>query len=196
MPVKNLKQKKLQLRSKYKKIRQNMDKEKKQLLDTALYENFVNNIEYKQAKTILAFVSKDIEVDTTEIIKKAFNDNKTVAVPLCNTEEKLMDYYVINSFDDLEKGSYGLLEPIKERCKKITDFSSSVCMVPGLVYDQCGYRLGFGKGYYDRFLTDYHGVTVGVCYSRCIEQELPRGFYDKPIDLVITDKFTLDTRNM
>lgn len=196
MPVKNLKQKKLQLRSKYKKIRQNMTKEKKQQLDIALYENFVSNIEYRQAKTILAFVSKDIEVDTTEIIKKAFSDNKTVAVPLCNTEEKLMDYYVINSFDDLEKGSYGLLEPIKERCEKVTDFSSSICMVPGLVYDQCGYRLGFGKGYYDRFLTDYHGVTVGVCYSRCIEQELPRGFYDKPIDLVITDRFTLDTRNM
>lgn len=196
MPVKNLKQKKLQLRSKYKKIRQNMTKEKKQQLDTALYKNFVGNIEYKQAKTILAFVSKDIEVDTTEIIKKAFSDNKTVAVPLCNTEEKLMDYYVINSFDDLEKGSYGLLEPIRDRCEKLTDFSSSICMVPGLVYDQCGYRLGFGKGYYDRFLTDYHCVTVGVCYSRCIEQELPRGFYDKPIDLVITDRFTLDTRNM
>ena len=196
MPVKNLKQKKLQLRSKYKKIRQNMTKEKKQQLDTALYKNFVGNIEYKQAKTILAFVSKDIEVDTTEIIKKAFSDNKTVAVPLCNTEEKLMDYYIINSFDDLEKGSYGLLEPIKDRCEKVTDFSSSICMVPGLVYDQCGYRLGFGKGYYDGFLTDYHGVTVGVCYSRCIEQELPRGFYDKPIDLVITDRFTLDTRNM
>ena len=196
MSVKKLKQKKIELRRKYKKIRQNMPLDKKQQLDKSLFENFVNNIEYKQAKTILAFVSKDIEVDTTEIINKAFSDNKTVAVPLCNTEEKLMDYYIIKSFDDLEKGAYGLLEPITDRCEKVTDFTSSICMVPGLVYDQSGYRLGFGKGYYDRFLIDYSGVTVGVCYSRCIEQELPRGFYDKPINLVITDKFTLDTRNM
>ena len=104
MSVKNLKQKKIELRSKYKKIRQNMPLDKKQQLDKSLFENFVNSIEYKQAKTVLAFVSKDIEVDTTEIIKKAFSDNKTVAVPLCNTEEKLMDYYIIKSFDDVEKG--------------------------------------------------------------------------------------------
>ncbi len=67
-------------------------------------------------------------------------------------------------------------------------------MVPGLVYDRDGYRLGFGKGYYDRFLLNFEGVTVGVCYSRCVEHELPRGYYDRPINMVVTERYTIDTR--
>jgi 5-formyltetrahydrofolate cyclo-ligase len=107
-----------------------------------------------------------------------------------------MDYYYINSFDDLEKGAYGLMEPDINKCQKVTDLNKGICLVPGLVYDREGYRLGFGKGYYDRFLINFHGITIGICYSRCVEQSLPRGFYDKPIDLVVTEKYTVDTRNM
>lgn len=196
MPVKNLKQKKIEFRSKHKKLRNNITAEQKAKLDEALTNNFISNEEYKSADVLFAFISKDIEVETKQIINHAFAQGKKVAVPKCITEERQMDFYYINSFDDLLKGAYDIMEPDESKCQLVEDFSSGVCMVPGLVYDREGYRLGFGKGYYDRFLTKFKGTTMGVCYSRCIEDVLPRGYYDKPIDLVITEKYTVDTRNL
>lgn len=196
MSIKNLKQKKIEIRSKHKKLRNNMTPEQKEKLDIALTENFINNPQYLSANVIFAFISKDIEVDTKGIIEDAFKKGKKVCVPRCNIEEKLMDYYYINSYDDLVKGAYGLMEPDVGKCKKVTDLSQGICLVPGLVYDREGYRLGFGKGYYDRFLVNFSGITIGVCYSRCVEDSLPRGYYDKHIDFVVTEKYTVDTRNI
>lgn len=196
MSVKNLKQKKTEYRSKYKKLRENFSPDKKAELDRAIAENFLLTPEYKASSVIFSFVSKDIEVDTRSIITRALKDGKRVAVPRCRTDSILMDYYCIRSFNDLELGAYGIMEPDVSKCSRVEDFSSGICIVPGLVYDREGYRLGFGRGYYDRFLTKFSGVTVGVCYSRCIEEQLPRGYYDRPIDLVITEKYTVDTRNI
>ena len=66
---------------------------------------------------------------------------------------------------------------------------NSLCVVPGMAFDCDGYRLGYGKGYYDRFLSGYHGVTAGICYSDCIRWKLPRGRFDRPVDILVTDKF-------
>ncbi len=195
MSVKNLKSKKTEIRSRHKKLRESFPEDKKAEFDAAIAERFLGLSEYKSCDTLLAFVSKDIEVDTEEIINSAFKDGKRVAVPKCDTETTTIEFYEISSYDDLEQGFYGLLEP-KKSCKKVENFDNSVCMVPGLVYDREGFRLGFGKGYYDRFLIDYSGVTVGVCYSRCIEKEIPRGFYDRPIGMVVTEKYIIDNRNL
>ncbi|MCH5298608.1 MAG: 5-formyltetrahydrofolate cyclo-ligase [Ruminococcus sp.] len=194
MPVKNLKQKKNEIRSKYKKLRDNLPSDKKAEADNAIAERLLSLPEYESAEVVLAFVSKDIEVDTRRIISKSLKNGKKVAVPRCNVEETTIDYYFITSYDDLESGYYGLLEPNPEKCEKLHSFEGALCVVPGLVFDREGYRIGFGKGYYDRFIIDFSGVTVGVCYSRCIEDKLPRGFYDRPIDIVITERYMIDIR--
>lgn len=193
MSVRNLRQKKIEIRSRHKKLREGFPVEKKAEFDDAIAERFLSLPEYKNCKTLLAFISKDIEVETKKIVAKAFEDGKRVAVPKCDTETTTIAFYEISSYDDLESGFYGLLEP-KPECKWVEDFSDCICMVPGLVYDRDGYRLGFGKGYYDRFLLNFEGVTVGVCYSRCVEHELPRGYYDRPINMVVTERYTIDTR--
>ncbi len=194
MSLKNLKQRKNEIRSKYKKLRENFSYEKKAELDEKITERFLNLQEYKSAKTVFAFVSKDIEVNTEDIISDALKNGKKVAVPLCNTKSTTIDFYYINSFDDLKRGYYGLLEPDAEKCSRADEKDADIMIVPGLVFDRNGYRLGFGKGYYDRFICDYSGLTVGICYSRCIENKLPLGYYDKPSNLVVTDKYTIDTR--
>ena len=81
-----------------------------------------------------------------------------------------------------------MLEPIPEKCRKLNDFTSSVCIVPALVYDKQGFRLGYGKGYYDRFLSGFHGVTAGLIYSDFVVKSLPRGRFDKASDIAITEK--------
>lgn len=196
MPVKNLRQRKTEIRSKYRKIRTNLTGEKKGQLDKAIAQRLLSDRVYKEADAVFAFISKDIEVDTTQIINQALSDGKRVAAPRCSTDDRLIDFYYISSFGDLEKGSYGLMEPDVGVCKKAKPSALSVCVVPGLVFDREGYRLGFGKGYYDRFLVNFPGITVGVCYTRCMEQQLPRGFYDKPVSLVVTEKYTVDTRDL
>ena len=193
MPVKNIKQRKLEIRNICKKFRNNLSAEKKQQLDLILQEKFLQTEEYKNTKTLLAFVSKDIEINTEKIIEQALADGKTLALPKCK-EENLMDFYIVNSLSQLKEGYYGLLEPDPEKCTILKDTANTICLVPGLAFDREGYRIGFGKGYYDRFLLDYNGVTVGMCYAKCVHESLPKGYYDRPIDILITEKYKIDTR--
>lgn len=193
MPVKNIKQRKLEIRNICKKFRNNLSAEKKQQLDLILQEKLLQTEEYKNTKTLLAFVSKDIEINTEKIIEQALADGKTLALPKCK-EENLMDFYIVNSLSQLKEGYYGLLEPDPEKCTMLKDTANTICLVPGLAFDREGYRIGFGKGYYDRFLLDYNGVTVGMCYAKCVHESLPKGYYDRPIDILITEKYKIDTR--
>lgn len=193
MPVKNIKQNKAQIRNTAKKYRLNMEPEKKQTLDKILQENFIASDFFRKADLLLAFVSKEIEVSTELIIKTALAQGKSLALPKCR-EANQMDFYLIEDLSSLSRGSYGLLEPDGEKCRILKNFEDSVCLVPGLVFDREGYRLGFGKGYYDRFLLSYPGETVGICYGKCIENNLPRGYYDRPVNAVITEKYTIDLR--
>ncbi len=193
MPVKNIKQRKLQIRNVCKKYRNNLPAEKKQQFDIILQEKFLQTEEYINAEILLAFVSKDIEINTELIIKQALADGKTLALPKCK-EENLMDFYIVKDLSQLKEGYYGLLEPDPNQCTKLLNTENSVCLVPGLAFDREGYRIGFGKGYYDRFLLDYKGVTVGMCYTKCVEETLPKGYYDRPIDILITEKYKIDTR--
>ncbi len=193
MPVKNIKQRKLQIRNVCKKYRINLPVEKKQQFDLILQEKFLQTEEYKNADVLLAFVSKDIEIDTNMIINQALADGKTLALPKCK-EENLMDFYIVDDLANLKEGYYGLSEPDSTKCQLLQSIDNSVCLVPGLAFDMEGYRIGFGKGYYDRFLLDFKGVTVGMCYTKCVEEKLPRGYYDRPIDILITEKYKIDTR--
>lgn len=177
---------KQQVRSYCKEIRADYSEEIKSSYDREISEKLLSLDEYTNSKTVLAFVSKDIEVDTKAIIDKAFSHGKTVAVPRCNVERGTMTFYVIKSRSDLTSGYYGILEP-KETCPELKDFSSSICLVPALAYDKELFRVGFGKGYYDEFLKDYSGVSVGVCYSDCIAEQLPKDEFDRPVNILITD---------
>lgn len=189
MPLKNVREQKAFLRTKYKRLRQECPTELKRELDRKLTERFLSLDEYIECKTLFAFVSMPFECDTHSIIKRAFSDGKAVAVPKCVNKSGEMDFYFINSLDELEKDSFSILEPNPEKCKRAVDFSSGLCIVPGLCFDYQGYRLGFGGGYYDRFLEKFGGASVGICYSKCIEKELPKGIFDKQTDILVTEKF-------
>lgn len=189
MPVINIKEKKKSLRARFKKLRESCPKDVKQRLDGELTERFLSLEEYKNCKTLFAFLSMPIECDTHRIIEQAFADGKIVAVPKCINKGGDMAFYYIQSFDDLVSGMYGILEPDENKCEKVTDFSEGLCIVPGLCFDLQRYRIGFGKGYYDRFLNDFKGVTVGICFTKYMVSELPRGAHDRNTDILVTEKF-------
>lgn len=189
MPVRNIREIKIQLRSKIKKQRANMEPAKREKMDADIRKRLFSLWQYKSCRQLFVYVSKDIEVDTKQVILQALRDGKKVAAPRCITEGSLMDFFYISSLEDLEKGTFGVLEPNPALCEKVTDFSDGVCIVPGLSFDSEGYRLGYGKGYYDRFLNDFSGCKIGVCYSACVKWELPHGFYDRPVDLLVTERY-------
>lgn len=196
MYLKNIKELKNELRTKHKRIRTSCPADVKQKLDKQLYEKFVATEAYKNCTTLFAFVSSGIEVNTYEILERALADGKRLALPKCKNKKGEMDFYYVTSLSQLSKGAFSIMEPAEALCERVFDLSQGVCIVPGLCFDFYGYRIGFGKGYYDRFLQHFNGVTVGLCYSKCIEKELPSGNYDKPVDIIITEKFTTYTHSV
>lgn len=185
---------KSELRKKFRLIRKSFDITTKKQYDENIKTRLLNSSMYKQAKTILCFVSTNLEIDTYDIINQAFNDNKVVAVPKCINKKGKMNFYIINSFDDLEKSTFDLLEPNIDKCKELKQYSDSICILPGFAFDMEGYRIGFGKGYYDRFLNKYDGIKVAICYNECMTSNLPRGKFDVPADYIVTQKYILTTK--
>lgn len=179
----------MKLRKRYRFIREHMFKDRKLEMDKKILDKICILNAYKNNETVFTYVSKEIEVDTHELIKRCWSDGKKVAVPACNSEDRTMNFYFINSFEDLEKATFGLLEPKREKCELVTDYSTGLCIVPGFCFDYKGYRLGYGYGYYDRFLQNFQGINLGICYSNCMIPKLPHGKFDKHVDILLNDKY-------
>lgn len=189
----NIKEYKNVLRNRFKERRYLMTQARKALADHRIAVRLRSLLCYRRAKTILVYVSMPIEVDTREIISKALSDGKRVAVPRCVPGTREMEFYLINSLDELTPGTFGVLEPTPDPERLLKNFSHSLCVVPALACDRSGYRLGYGGGYYDRFLRDYPGEKVLILYKCCLVTHLWHGRFDVPVDRIVTEYFTTGT---
>lgn len=179
------------LRCKYKQLRSNMPLQVKAEKDRKILCRLTDTAAYRSADIILTYVSTEIEVDTSMLIEQAISEKKRVAVPRCIDGTRDMDFYFIKSTADMEKGAFGVMEPVPEICVKAYAFETALCIVPGLCFDMQGYRLGYGKGYYDRFLSDHPRLyKIGLCYCACTENRLMRGRFDISADMLITEKYS------
>ncbi len=179
---------KKKLRAEAREMRSSLSPERKSVLDRKIKNKLLNLFAVREVETVLCYVSTDIEVDTREFIEALFKMGKRVAVPRCEGEQSEMNFYYIDSLDSLSPGSFGVDEPDPSKCVMFADAVKSVCIVPAFMFDKQGYRLGYGKGYYDRYLSKYKGATIGICYSENLKEELFHGKYDRAVDLVVTDK--------
>jgi 5-formyltetrahydrofolate cyclo-ligase len=195
MPIKHYKDIRIQkniFREKSKEYRENLSADEKLRLDKKISNRFLNLWHFRDSELLMTYVSTSIEVDTVSIIKRALESGKRVAVPYCIAGTRNIDYYLIKSLDDLAPGTFGVLEPVIENCNKLEVFDGALCLVPALSYDVGGYRLGFGKGYYDRFLTNVDIKKIGICYDSCLFDEVPRGRYDKKVNMIVTESRIID----
>ncbi len=185
------------LRAKYKDIRKSLLNEitpnlqsRKSILDKAIFENLINNVDFKKYKSVLCYVSFGIEVDTLSLIEYLNSNGISVYAPKCYRLDSSMRFFQINGVQSLVGGEYkGILEPIEDTSNELLDFSNCLCVVPALAFDINGYRLGWGGGYYDRFLSKNRNVsTVGLVYSSCITDAIPKDNYDISVDFVISEK--------
>lgn len=158
-------------------------------LDLKITERFLTSDIYKHAKAILMYYSVGSEVSTCDILTQALKDKKTVAFPVCIDDKGIMKFYIVESENDFQVGMYGIKSPV-DTCKEFIASDNAVCIVPGLSFDNEGYRIGYGKGYYDRYLASFIGTTVGICYDQLLCDSLPHDCYDKKVNYLITDKKT------
>ena len=187
---------KKKLRAEQKEKRLSMEPLLKSSYDKKICNKLLNLWTVRDSETILCYVSTSIEVDTLSFIKSLLSSGKKVAVPRCEGEKSNMNFYYINSLDELSAGSFGVLEPKPDEKKMVTDTVGSVCIVPAFMFDKSGYRLGYGKGYYDRYLSRYNGVAIGICYDENITDELFRGKYDRAVDFVLTERRIINKKEV
>ena len=170
------------LRAELLQLRRNMEKSVRKDIDEKIYNNLIKLDCVRTRRIFLVYASSPDEVDTRRFISELLMNGKTVAVPKCVGKE--MRFLVIDSLDTLVKSRFGVDEPAFG--DEITVFSDTVCIVPALRFDKNGYRLGWGGGFYDRFLANYDGIPIGICYESCCG-EVPKDEYDIAADIVITE---------
>ena len=169
---------KSELRKKYLEIRDNIpnrDIKNKRIFDEVVADEIV-----RSSPLILTYVSFNNEVDTIKLIEH-FLKSKKVAVP--KLENNQMNFYFINSLGDLEAGTYNILEPTTKT--RVEEFLNSTCIVPGICFSHDGHRIGYGGGYYDRFLNDYPGYTIGLTYSECLDDTIIHEDHDVSVKRII-----------
>ena len=144
---------------------------------------FLLSHRYKKAAFYMA---KGKEVSLSKTIGKSFLEDIKVFLPKTWLKERKLTFHRVYSFSDLVPGPFGLLEPNPKN--EEADLSSlEVILVPGVVFDVKGYRIGYGGGFYDRVLKETRALKVGVCYSFQLVESLPVEPHDVPVDLIITE---------
>lgn len=176
-----------QLRIKHKNLRKAIPKSLKKQYDKQIFNNLLNCSCFTNADTVLTYISTDIEVDTHSIIRYCLINNIKIAVPKCINNHNI-NFYYYNNLTKLKKSNYGIYEPYGLENDLVTFSDNTVCIVPGLSFDLNGYRLGYGGGYYDRFLSKYDNlITIGLCYQDNISETLIINKFDKCVDYIVTE---------
>ena len=183
----NVREAKKDLRNKYKQIRNDMPAELKTAYDKAICDALLSLASFRFSETILMYAPINGEIDVMPIAESALALGKKVAFPVCDPETHTMKFKYVSSTEFLEPGHYSIFEPSAE-LETVTVFSKSICLIPGIIFDTQGYRVGYGKGYYDRFLADYDGTKFGLVYSDFILDMVPRGRFDRHVDVLISEK--------
>ena len=154
---------------------------------TKIANTLYNDEDWLNAKVIGITISKEPEVDTYQIIRKAWEAGKEVVVPKCNPKDKTLTFRKITEFSQLEAVFYGLFEPIIEQTMEVYPEDIDLLFVPGLAYTREGFRLGFGGGYYDRYLTSYNGKTLSLAFHVQVIPQFPIEKHDIPVSKIITN---------
>ena len=175
---------KQELRTKYILIRTQI--ENRELKSKSIINKIIEDADYKQAKVVAAYKSLESEVDTALLIKHALKNKKIIALP--KVVENEIEFYKINSLNaKLIKSKFGVEEPEGTQEDYVLSNKIDLIIVPGICFDKENNRLGFGKGYYDRYLKTSTANSIGICFKEQIVDCVPTTSYDIKVKKVITD---------
>lgn len=179
-------------------LRKNM-LHKRRNMNTQNINSFSNKImstimglpQFKNSKNIMLYISFNNEVDTHPLATWCLANGKTVIAPYClQNQRKIIPFEINNLTNDLTKSTFGVMEPKHNILKQAIMCDIDLIIVPGVIFDIHGNRIGFGAGYYDRFLSNKTKTTtiIGIAYDYQIIDSVPTDKYDIPMDFIITEK--------
>ena len=168
-------------------LRASLSKEERDAHNGRICEAILQSDAFGACRTLLCYYPVRGEIDLTPVAEQALALGKQVAFPISHTEPLTLTFHLVCSLQELTEGAYRIPEP-DGTAPAITDFTDTLCLVPALAFDRDGFRLGYGKGYYDRFLADFCGVAVGAVYTACLCDRLPRHDTDQYVDRIVTEK--------
>ena len=175
---------KKEIRKQYKMLRNKMSEMEVKEKSDRICQNIISSNLFQQAERILAYAPLGNEVDIRPVIEEGWRQNKRIAFPKVFGDT--MKYFEISDFSKLEEGTFHVMEPKEDYP---VDWEEALVLVPGVAFDRQGNRMGYGKGYYDRFFkgkTDC--VKVGVAYELQVANHLPTEENDLPMEYLVTEK--------
>lgn len=171
-------------RKKYLSVRNQISSAQKKSYDKILTDKIISLPEFKTADRVLLFASVGSEVNTWEVFRKSVEQNKKVYFPKCIDGEK-MEFFRAFSESDFSKGKFGIPEPAEFE-KYSASCEEDLAVVPALAVGRDFSRLGYGKGYYDRFLADFKGISVCPVYPQLICESVSAEKFDIPQKIILT----------
>lgn len=178
------------LRKEYKALRDNFDKKKLHEESLKILDFLYKTEAYQKSDTVFTYVNMNSEVETIPLIKQALKDKKTVAVCALTLKKHEMIFIKINDLNNLKTNKFGTLEPEIKKENILTSSEKTLLIVPGLVFDKRGYRIGYGGGYYDFFISNNKKTlaNIGICLDfQLINENLPIEEFDEPLNMIITN---------
>lgn len=184
----DIKEQKQKLREKFLNIRTQLSEKEYLKKSDLIISKLRQQPEFAEASTVHCYVSMEErrEVDTRSLIKEMLKNNRRVAVSVTDFETNTLNSFYISALDDLQKNKWGVLEPVKGKPADPDDFD--LVIVPMVGGDRKRNRIGYGKGFYDRFLTRVQGTTVGLLFECCLRDAIPTEEFDITLHKVITEK--------
>jgi len=144
--------------------------------------------EFQQASMILFYVSYNNEVYTHDMIKESLSSGKNVVVPITNKEKHCLVLSKLNNWEDLECSTYSILEPKKNCIREVSLDKIDLILVPGVVFDESGNRIGHGTGYYDKLLKNSKNAShIGLAFEVQIVDSIPVEEHDVKVDKIVTE---------
>ena len=159
-------------------------------IDGKIVKRFLDSDLYHQSTVLMTYVSFDTEINTHPLIRQALKEGKKVIVPICHQDDHTLILSEIKHFpDDLAVGHFGILEVRPDRLKIVSPAIIDLVIVPGCAFTKEGHRLGFGGGYYDRFLARLKPdcLSVGLVRDAFIFTDIPLEAHDQRVDYVMTE---------
>ena len=173
---------KIELRSHIRSLKRQMTEEQITEKSKVLCSLFTATDAYRNAKTIYGYMSYNQEVRTLPILEQALRDGKRVAIPKCYGDE--MRFIYMNDLSLVEKSNCGIPEPVADG--PVADDETALVLMPGLVFDPHGHRIGYGGGFYDKFLAaEPDHPTVALCFDFQVLPHLDTEKFDIPVDQVL-----------
>ena len=179
-----------ELRQKYRALRDSFGEEFINKASNSTSNNLQKIEEFVKADIVLLYYPTKNEISPLPLFEICLKMGKTVAFPVCQKESTTLMFKKVTSLDMFSPSSFGIFEP-NEECEIIIPTEKTICITPALLFSKDGHRLGYGKGYYDRFLKDFNGISIGFSYSDCVLDFIPHDTYDIPLDMIITESEVL-----